>query len=406
MSEVLKSLGYEIDDDSRLIGNVTSEKMKKGIIDFFKNAKYDDTLLFYYSGHGIPEIKEDLYLASSDVNRSFPDEGGFSFEGITKMIRRSISKQKVVIPDCCYSGAAKLGKGSAYDAAKLGSEAISNKGSQIRHTGEGTCILSASQAYQEALVLKERNHSLFTYYLLEGLQGSKEALNSGGYVTADSLSNFVYDAIMSLPSEKRFNQKPVMILEASGNIILASPTDLAQLTSQDTTPNASPATAIKEKSASAPTLDENTESRRKRYHNPEAEKKKRQYLLNNPKILIPTTAVVIGAVTVWTIFGGSIMRQQSPPTAIDQSVTTNLNKPVGIIITARDPDASNNLTASIIIKPLHGILGAINQDTGFVTYTPNQGFIGNDKFAFKVSDGKRDSPNIGTVSIVVTNKLS
>jgi len=198
----------------------------------------------------------------------------------------------------------------------------------------------------------------------------------------------------------------VMILEASGNIILASPTDLAQLTSQDTTPNASPATAIKEKSASAPTLDENTESRRKRYHNPEAEKKKRQYLLNNPKILIPTTAVVIGAVTVWTIFGGSIMHQQSPPTAIDQSVTTNLNKPVGIIITARDPDASNNLTASIVIKPLHGILGAINQDTGFVTYTPNQGFIGNDKFAFKVSDGKRDSPNIGTASIVVTNKLS
>ena len=163
-------------------------------------------------------------------------------------MQKSISTKKIVFLDCCYSGAAKLGKGSANDAAKLGSEAISNKGLQLLHTGEGTCILSASQAYQEAVMLKEKNHSLFTYYLLEGLLGNKGALDTHGYITADSLSSFIYDAIMSLPSEKRFNQKPVKILEASGNIILVSPSDLAHIgphnTKNQTTPGQMSKSAI------------------------------------------------------------------------------------------------------------------------------------------------------------------
>ena len=46
-------------------------------------------------------------------------------------------------------------------------------------------------------------------------------------------------------------------------------------------------------------------------------------------------------------------------------------------------------------------MGPINQDTGVVTYTPSQDFIGNDSFNFKVNDGKADSSNVGTVNIKV-----
>jgi uncharacterized caspase-like protein len=63
--------------------------------------------------------------------------------------------------------------------------------------------MAAGQAYQEAYVLEEKNHSLFTYYLLEGLRGKEGAVDINGNVTVDSLSKYVYNSrIVSLSSAK------------------------------------------------------------------------------------------------------------------------------------------------------------------------------------------------------------
>jgi hypothetical protein len=43
-----------------------------------------------------------------------------------------------------------------------------------------------------------------------------------GSVTVDTLGKYVYDTIMSLPPDKKPNQKPVMKVEAGGTIVLAS----------------------------------------------------------------------------------------------------------------------------------------------------------------------------------------
>ena len=130
MAELLESLGYEIADNNKLIGNVSLEDMRKSIINFFKTAKHTDTLLFYYSGHGVHDVNGNLYLAASEIIYDDPYEGGFSFSVLTDRLRQSRSTKKIVLLDCCYSGLARLGKGSAEDAASLGLAAISHKGSQ------------------------------------------------------------------------------------------------------------------------------------------------------------------------------------------------------------------------------------------------------------------------------------
>ena len=89
----------------------------------------------------------------------------------------------------------------------------------------------------------------------------------------------------------------------------------------------------------------------------------------------------------------------SNPVAKDQSITTNTDTEVEITLKATDKD-NNDLTAAIVDKPRHGSLSSINQATGTITYKPNSGFDGSDKFTFKVNDGKADS-NIGTVRITV-----
>ena len=116
--DLLKSLGYEIAENHKLIGYVKFDKMRNSIHDFFDNrkTKADDTLLFYYSGHGIPLIDGNICLASSEIDYYSPRKMGFSSYELANLIQESNSMRKVEVLDCCYSGAVKIGKGSEEDA--------------------------------------------------------------------------------------------------------------------------------------------------------------------------------------------------------------------------------------------------------------------------------------------------
>jgi hypothetical protein len=220
--ELLRSLGYEILKKHKLIGRVKREDMRDAIIDFFrnKNVRTKDMLLFYYSGHGVLDAYGDHYFAASALDPFEPDTEGFLFEELTRMINKSISQRIVTILDCCYSGAATLGKGGEEDAANAGRKAIDEK-SRFIESGEGRCLLAASQAYQKAYETTQKNHSLFTYYLLDGLAGNEQAVDSYGCVTPDLLGKYIHDRIMSLPPEQRPMQRPIRKVEQSGDIVLA-----------------------------------------------------------------------------------------------------------------------------------------------------------------------------------------
>lgn len=224
--EVLSSLGYDISDKFRLVGEAKGEKVRDAIFDFFDNVNnnLDDTLLFYYSGHGVPDADGDIYLASTDIDPDKPYRRGFSFEELTKMIQKSISDKIVVILDCCYSGSAKISKGHEEDAAKIGQTTIDEKS----RFGQGKYILSASQAAQEAYALTTGEHSIFTYYLLQGLRGNVESIDNEGNVTPQSLGKYVYRSIMSLPLDKRPRQTPITRAEESEGVILALYPELAR----------------------------------------------------------------------------------------------------------------------------------------------------------------------------------
>jgi hypothetical protein len=234
MSNILNSLDYKIFDT--LIGCVKWDIMRDAIFDFFTDTriKPNDTLIFYYSGHGVPDSNGSIYLSTSEINPDNPRKRGFSFDDLSRLIQECISTKIVVILDSCYSGSAKISKGHEEDVAKIASAAIQRQSNEI-NTGEGRCILAASQALQEAYILEEKNHSIFTYYLLQGLEGEdEEAVDKYGNVTVDTLGKYVYNKIMSLPPDKRPKQKPIRKVEASGDIILAHyPKFITNINKQD-----------------------------------------------------------------------------------------------------------------------------------------------------------------------------
>jgi Bacterial Ig domain len=92
--------------------------------------------------------------------------------------------------------------------------------------------------------------------------------------------------------------------------------------------------------------------------------------------------------------------QNSPPVAYDQNVQTAMDMPIDITLQASDANPTDELTATIVSQPINGTLSEINQEIGNVSYTPNPGITGQDRFTFKVNDGSADS-NIANASITV-----
>jgi Ca2+-binding RTX toxin-like protein len=88
---------------------------------------------------------------------------------------------------------------------------------------------------------------------------------------------------------------------------------------------------------------------------------------------------------------------QVAPIANDQSVTTNEDTPVNIMLTATDGN-NDPLSYTVLTQPSNGTLSGTAPN---LTYTPNANFNGSDSFTFQVNDGTANS-NIATVSITVT----
>jgi Caspase domain len=217
MLSLLKKLNYDIPETREIIGDTHSESLKFTIHDFFINQynRAEDTLLFYFSGHGVMDSEGDLYLAPTDMDPDAPLRKGFPFYYITKLMNMCVSTSVITILDCCFSGAAKL-KGDEDAESKQSISEITRKSNRLKQ-GQGKCLLAASQGYQEAVNLKEENLSLYTYYLLQGLSGI--AKNELGNVTVSTLSSYVYNGVTN--PINGLKQQPISKFELSGDIILA-----------------------------------------------------------------------------------------------------------------------------------------------------------------------------------------
>lgn len=123
-------------------------------------------IIFYYAGHGIPdEGNRESYLLGVDgdgitTTVSYPLKQLYS--ELTSMNAENV----MVFLDACFSGAARDG-GMLAEA-----RGVALKPADTQPEGN-MMVLSATSDKETALPYREKNHGLFTYYLLKHLQKSK-----------------------------------------------------------------------------------------------------------------------------------------------------------------------------------------------------------------------------------------
>ena len=65
----------------------------------------EDVLLVYFVGHGTMNELGQLCLVLSDTDFTDPDVTGLEYSRVSDALKRSPARMRVVILDCCYSGA-------------------------------------------------------------------------------------------------------------------------------------------------------------------------------------------------------------------------------------------------------------------------------------------------------------
>jgi Bacterial Ig domain len=90
----------------------------------------------------------------------------------------------------------------------------------------------------------------------------------------------------------------------------------------------------------------------------------------------------------------------TPPTAINSSVTTIQNNPIDVPLQVHNKEGTI-VEIAIVEAPQFGELAIKDANTTTLTYTPNSNYVGSDSFIFQGKDSNNASSNKATVSITI-----
>ncbi|GAK55898.1 polysaccharide deacetylase [Candidatus Vecturithrix granuli] len=194
--------GVPKDHIKLLLNEEATDRAIKGAIGGWlsRQAKKEDTVIIYYSGHGAPEMR-DTYWVTYNANIDDLYTTALNNNEITEMLARIESERVITFLDSCYSAATVKRKDRT--------RSIQTEIPWENFAGKGRVTISASDGKQLSLELNEYGHGVFTYYLLEGLKGKADK-NQDAIVDVDEIWNYVKFQVTDTARKAGNPQTPVL----------------------------------------------------------------------------------------------------------------------------------------------------------------------------------------------------
>ena len=175
----------------------TLAAVRKRLTEITSAAQPQDTVLIYFSGHGIFDAEsQQVVLCLSDTRRQQLHSTGLRLQELLEALSQSLARQQLIWLDACHSGGFTLrGAARSKDATPLSS--VNNPTPQMVEVlrqraaqGKGFYALLSCDQTQRSWEFPELGHGVFTYFLMRGLRG--EAADAQGVIDADGLYKYVY----------------------------------------------------------------------------------------------------------------------------------------------------------------------------------------------------------------------
>jgi len=180
---------------------------KEGIQQVFQEisgkAKPEDVFIFYFAGHGAMSMGKEnetteFYIIPYDVTNLYGDnklleEKAISTDELLNLSKNIAAGKQLFILDACQAGGAL----ASFNARGANRE----KAVAQLARSTGSFFLLASGAIQYASEAKELEHGIFTYAILEALEGKADGSPDDDKITASELKSYVEDRVPELTQQ-------------------------------------------------------------------------------------------------------------------------------------------------------------------------------------------------------------
>lgn len=214
--------GGVTDEDSLLLldQDATTESVRHALFNFLTKPQEQDTVVIYIAGHGAPDPNDprNIYFLTSDAK---PDDMGatafpmFELQDVFERILKA--KRVITFADTCHS------YGFTGARAGAGSKRVNNLVNQYlqRYASKGQrAVITASDISESSFEDAKwgDGHGVFTYFLLQGLEGKADA-NHDGVVTAGELFSYLKQAV---PQATGGKQNPRAMVGIASSLMIST----------------------------------------------------------------------------------------------------------------------------------------------------------------------------------------
>ncbi|WYL96064.1 MAG: SUMF1/EgtB/PvdO family nonheme iron enzyme [Gloeotrichia echinulata IR180] len=171
-------------EDVTVLKNSQRQEIAEAIEELYTKCQKDDLVLFYFSGHGVTVENGDFYFLTRSTKKNqgkLITASAVPARDVHNWMNNSKSRRLVIILDCCFSGAFARGL-TPKDSGTIDL--------QQHLGGEGRAILTASNSTQYAFESDNLDLSIYTHYLVEGIEKGAADTDGDGLISVDELHGY------------------------------------------------------------------------------------------------------------------------------------------------------------------------------------------------------------------------
>lgn len=190
--------GFKDSDISYLENeNATVENVRAAVDLFLERARENDLVFLFIAGHGAqdPFDPRNLYLILHDSKvTNMPNTALNMAELQALFTTRLRAKRMVILIDACHSGGVDPAQPRSVRQLERAENNTFSMYAEKLFSGEGRALLTSSDVNEISEEGKKWGHGVFTWAILEGLQGMAD-VNRDRVVTTGELFDFVSNKV-------------------------------------------------------------------------------------------------------------------------------------------------------------------------------------------------------------------
>lgn len=219
-ANALKLTGVDEDDIKVLLdGNATKTGVEMELKNIIRKVQGNDRIIFFFSGHGAYESK-DNYLLPVDCYHNDIPATGISINEILGKLNDSDCERNLLFLDCCHSGFEPGRDTKDIDRNFLVDELIYNAKGEEYSLGFASC-----KSNQTSITHPLLKNGVWSHFLIKALMGDGGKIYEHGVLFSDKLQTYLNKNVQEfvrMNTDDKKDQVPVMFGNVSDRFVIAN----------------------------------------------------------------------------------------------------------------------------------------------------------------------------------------